>query len=723
MSLGNIDHSVRWSEKLQSARLVGLLPSHPGSFPLNRSKITNTGIESHESTEPYREWSRGNMHIMLHAILSPLYEAMRNGIELKCSDGEIRLCFPVLSIYMADCEEQMLLGNLWKWSCPKCLAPRNALEKHRNLNRDIRNDGPQTWCAQTRTDSDARRLRQQYRDGEVTIEDLKRHSYHPTDTFCVNLPGAGDGGILSALSPDLLHQTSKCFMDYIMVKFLIPLMEAQWTGTKKPSGKGRYAKKHLYRELDRRFMYIPAHRHLTRFHNGVFSQNHGWTMKEYKNMMKIIMGVLAGICHLDGIDLLREYLHIHRLANYHVHTAQSLELLDSAIHSFWRILKAPGRQFVVRKILGPDVENWASLRLHWMTHYAQSVRDKGPLPAYSTDRTEPLHKQLKELYRKTNKNTQTKDLQILKGESRICAFKIRKYEIETALRNPMDLWDEDTDESDESDEEENDDAEGGNNKGHDTSSERGVPSVQQHHVHRMATKQRPGFPRSLESASELLDLPDLVSAMRTFIAISEAAAGGNGVKGLAAGIERMSISVYNSAVVSFPAKAVWGAEISGSFANDWTPKVQRDRITAGPSGGLRRDCVIVDVQDRPSRSSRRNAMAGRQVARVHILLKLLPPRGQKPIPNFEAGLAYIQWFSTMGEPDAHTGMYSVRATQRFEVIQIDRIEQSVHVLPKFGKTLETPAVQVGLRGPEVFEHYKEFYLNPYIDEHNYNSIY
>jgi hypothetical protein len=77
----------------------------------------------------------------------------------------------------------------------------------------------------------------------------------------------------------------------------------------------------------------------------------------------------------------------------------------------------------------------------------------------------------------------------------------------------------------------------------------------------------------------------------------------------------------------------------------------------------------------------------------------------------------------MGEPDAHTGMYSVRATQRFEVIQINQIEQSVHVLPKFGKTLETPAVQVGLRGPEVFEHYKEFYLNLYIDEHNYNSIY
>ena len=69
--------------------------------------------------------------------------------------------------------------------------------------------------AQSRLDEEAHQLQEKFANGEITLKQLenKRHSYHPSDTFSVNYPF---GGILDALGPDLLHQISKCFMDYMM---------------------------------------------------------------------------------------------------------------------------------------------------------------------------------------------------------------------------------------------------------------------------------------------------------------------------------------------------------------------------------------------------------------------------------------------------------------------------------------------------------------------------
>ena len=114
-------------------------------------------------------------------------------------------------------------------------------------------------------------------------------------------------------------------------------------------------------------------------------------------MMKVILAALVGICPLEGLALVREYLHIHCLSHYPVHADKTLNWLQSAIDTFWKILKAPGGVFVQNGLVA---ENYhvPQQRLHYFHHYTQSVIEKGALPSYSTDRTEIWHKPLKAAY-------------------------------------------------------------------------------------------------------------------------------------------------------------------------------------------------------------------------------------------------------------------------------------------------------------------------------------
>jgi hypothetical protein len=73
---------------------------------------------------------------------------------------------------------------------------------------------------------------------KASITKLHHNSYHASDTFSVNYPFSG---ILDALGPDLLHQVSKRFMDYIMKQWLKPLIVRYWKekGIKKEEDSSR----------------------------------------------------------------------------------------------------------------------------------------------------------------------------------------------------------------------------------------------------------------------------------------------------------------------------------------------------------------------------------------------------------------------------------------------------------------------------------------------------
>src|ERR1700737_4684430 len=156
-------------------------------------------------------------------------------------------------------------------------------------------------------------------------------------------------------------------------------------------------------------------------------------MHEYKAIMSVILGVLSGVCPNDAIDLVREYLHIFRLSHYTAHTDASLKLLDSAVHTFWTILKDPNRVFMKRGLLeGKKKSNplhWAPSRMHYFSHYSHAIREKGILPGCSTDRTEPSHKDMKRYYEMSNKKEGV-EKSMCRSESRSTAMKKMKWRIE-----------------------------------------------------------------------------------------------------------------------------------------------------------------------------------------------------------------------------------------------------------------------------------------------------
>lgn len=669
------------------------------------------GVEKLEQSTEYREWFRMNVHMILEHVISPLKPAMTDGIYLPCSDGETRLCVPILTQYPADYEEQSTLGNFMRGACPKCIGPRGHLEEFRvPFLNDMEVDMSSDWTngPPARTDEHARHYRDLFRRGEISLEELQGPlmSYHPSDTFSLKYPF---GGILDSLCPDLLHQVSKCFWDYVMEQFLNPLMVKYW------KHKAKKNKKAVLREIDKRFRYTPGFQNLRRFSHGVNSEDHHWTMREYKDVARIAPGVLSGLCPRDGMDLLREYLHILRLSHYSVHTDETLDLLNSAIHSFWRILKNPRGLFKKWEIWTHE-DDYAPVKLHYFSHYAAYVKEKGCLPGCSTDRTEPLHKELKVYYRQSNKGPD-KELFLLRSEAKLRAFEDMIFSLEGSIP-----WDSPSHRDSKSPPEQDNQvvisstAPPVSMRSDEVQKELSVSAI-------WGSKWRKGWPLTIRDTMSKLECPGFSTDLHSFIKTSPI---------LAETLDRLSIDqleefqigAANLVKFRYPVNLIYGVDFGGSFGNEWNTRYRVDIVRSNQYVG--RDFVLVK-SERDPRSRTTTTMSSRKVARVLFFFKF-KHRNRRQTADLKqdpTGYAYVQWFSTVGPADATTGMYTVKRTNKFEVIEINRIECAVHLIPKFGNTFRASELKVSVTkwGPEVHQHFDEFWLNHWVDIHYYNMIF
>src|SRR3984885_9767886 len=345
--------------------------------------------------------------------MKPIENIMTAGMEMLCADGSTRRCVPVLCQYIADMEEQWLLTCTIKPTCPKCYHRRREYEAD-DEGHDLENDWNPPQEGSCRTDSGALRDRIRYA-GDTRI--LSRLGYHLDPPFSVRYPF---GGILDSVGPDLLHQISKMFMDYLMVQWIYPLMEKT-----SPDGVSKSA---LRAEFDARFALMPTYSEGRSFRNGIFTEKHFWSVHDMKQMMKVVVGALVGICPPEGVRLVREYLHIHRLAHYSCHTEESLQWMESAINTLFRDLRRPGGDFVRHDIVTTDYR--LPQKAHYFYHYVETVRAKGALPSYSTDRTEIFHKPLRSAYSRSNKN----------GDEAI-QFILKENTIPSAFQSMIDQFD------------------------------------------------------------------------------------------------------------------------------------------------------------------------------------------------------------------------------------------------------------------------------------------
>ncbi|KAF9455179.1 hypothetical protein BDZ94DRAFT_1378089, partial [Collybia nuda] len=67
-------------------------------------------------------------HESMRAILQPLIEAGKNGVEMVGGDGAVRRVHPVLACYAADYPEQTLVACTKYGTCPKCQVHANELQ-------------------------------------------------------------------------------------------------------------------------------------------------------------------------------------------------------------------------------------------------------------------------------------------------------------------------------------------------------------------------------------------------------------------------------------------------------------------------------------------------------------------------------------------------------------------------------------------------------------------
>jgi len=81
------------------------------------------------------------------------------GISIDCADGTVRLCFPILSAWIADHMENVALHALTTNACPKCEVPTNELGTNARTYRArdyarYQRDKPENQTSGSETDDD-----------------------------------------------------------------------------------------------------------------------------------------------------------------------------------------------------------------------------------------------------------------------------------------------------------------------------------------------------------------------------------------------------------------------------------------------------------------------------------------------------------------------------------------------------------------------------------------
>jgi len=96
--------------------LLALLPVPP--------KLTDN---SGRADEALRKTNADALLAVFDLVLAPLQEVVQEGTVKDCADGKTRLCFAILSAWIADHAGHAALHGIGSKSCPKCEVPSKEL--------------------------------------------------------------------------------------------------------------------------------------------------------------------------------------------------------------------------------------------------------------------------------------------------------------------------------------------------------------------------------------------------------------------------------------------------------------------------------------------------------------------------------------------------------------------------------------------------------------------
>jgi hypothetical protein len=344
LTVGNIDKATRRKPSNNAVVLLGYLPvtKLDKFLPSKRSSIQHQLF-----------------HNCMKELLQPLVKAGADGVEIFCSDGEIRLAFPILSAYLADHPEQCLAACCKENRCPKCLISRLDLGEP---------------------------VRSQLRNVEETLEILQAaclemddeelfdtHGLRPVDPFWKYLPHCD---IFSTFTPDLLHQLHKgVFGDHT----------SKWARHTVPG----------QNEIDNRFKSMTRHPSLRHFQKGITLVSQ-WTGQEYKELEKVFLGVVAGATDKAIVSAVRAALDFIYYAHFERHTDSSLNKLQAA----WMDFHERKSIFVKHNVR----EHFNIPKFHSTQHYFPMIKSHGTADNFNTELSERLHIDIaKDTFDHTNK--------------------------------------------------------------------------------------------------------------------------------------------------------------------------------------------------------------------------------------------------------------------------------------------------------------------------------
>ncbi|EIN11500.1 hypothetical protein PUNSTDRAFT_33358, partial [Punctularia strigosozonata HHB-11173 SS5] len=585
-------------------------------------------------------------HHCMSRILEPLVSAGRNGVLMTCADGFLRRVFPILAAYIADHPEQCLVAACQENFCPKCRI------------EPTRRGEPVT--GQPRDPKRTLKILEHKRTG-ARVAAFKDEGLRPIyEPFWKDLPHCD---IFMCISPDILHQLHKGLFKDHLVRWCT--LAAGYLGEL---------------ELDERFRLMSDFWGLRYFKDGI-SHVKQWTGKEHKEMEKLLVGVISGAVSQDVVRAARSALDFIYYAQFHKHTDRTLSAMQHSFDDFHRYKDVFVRQGIRQHFNIP--------KLHSLAHYIPMIRCIGCMDGYNTEASERLHiDYAKDAYRATNKKDYTQ--QMTKWLMRQEAVDQYDAYLDWRLQRFSD-----------------DATSRGNSapNGADQESEELVTAISDASCKYKIAVEPPLRNISVAHLVEKHHAVQFLSALETYLKTRADSA--NVIPN-----DSDRFDLYKQLVLLLPPTPVAS---SPSF----------DKIRAFPGAPKNNilkqapshfDTALIHVPAIADGSTSENVLhnntSGLQAAQVHAIFDL---------PQYfirssaRVRLAYIQWFRPFNGPDEPSGMFTATRAMRGgqpvgEVIPLDRIAGSCHLIPQFGTKTDTSWTREA-----VLTQCKRVYLNPWIN--------
>ncbi|QRV83755.1 plasma membrane ATPase 4 [Ceratobasidium sp. AG-Ba] len=152
ITIGNLPKRLRRRTSKRANILLGYLP------------VPKLNCESNQDER--RLQRRHLFHQCMRALVKPLAEAAKTGVEVACADGGVRRIYPLLASYIADFPEQCKVACIKQTHCPLCTA-------HPKQKGDLANWPPRTHDDITKA-MDAHRVRGNAKFERMGLFDLHK---------------------------------------------------------------------------------------------------------------------------------------------------------------------------------------------------------------------------------------------------------------------------------------------------------------------------------------------------------------------------------------------------------------------------------------------------------------------------------------------------------------------------------------------------------------------